>query len=74
MQRIRDLEDKTEIQRRQIKDLEEKVRRVKCLSEKKNLLVKVKNDTFDAYIGNINKCCLSDIVPVSLYSDPSVCY
>ena len=35
LQRIRDLEDKTEIQRRQIKDLEEKVRRVKCLSEKK---------------------------------------
>lgn len=72
MQRIRDLEDKTEIQRRQIKDLEEKVHCV--FSVKKTLLMKVKNDTFDAYIGNIKKCCFSDIVPVSLYSDPSVCY
>lgn len=32
LQRIRDLEDKTEIQRRQIKDLEEKVGHVLCLS------------------------------------------
>lgn len=31
LQRIRDLEDKTEIQRRQIKDLEEKVGHVDCL-------------------------------------------
>lgn len=35
LQRIRDLEDKTEIQRRQIKDLEEKVGHVLCLSVKK---------------------------------------
>lgn len=35
LQRIRDLEDKTEIQRRQIKDLEEKVGHVWCLTVKK---------------------------------------